>query len=268
MPINVPPARNYPRPIASLPDPWSTTNPPEGPRLIPLEIMWTSDGGVDQSVAFDVTSGGPGSPNSFTRVAALSVDNSKCGATVRFIFLDTQDTVTIPAYAPKTIVPVFSNSTKFFVIAEGTVLTEDVTRFQVHNTVPPPIAVPISQEQNAATILGVECDGSSILELLPAGTNGTLEGGVVQMSSTINGTAFSTTGYTLEDGDGRTLGVWTWAMTGEEGDGTTPENALVWTATGIHMRFTNGLFIQQSTIYGTVDVDQVYLNANFYYREG
>lgn len=269
MPLNIPPAVKYANPIVSLPDPWAVTNPPEGPRLLPFEILWTAMGGAELCVEINFTGGGQGSPNDFSRCAALSIDNSGCGASVRFVFSDTGDTVTIPAYSPKVIVPVFSNAKSFFVMAQGaTVLPEDATRFIVHNTLPPPLAVPTSQEQNVAAIIGIECDGTTLTEILPAGTNGTLECGNIQFSSTINGTAFSTTGYTLQDGDGRVLGVMTWAMSGEEADANTPENAKVWDVSGVHLRFTNGLYIQQSTIYGTLDVDQVYMNVSLYYREG
>lgn len=263
--LSVPPARRYSDQIVSLPDPWQVSNPPEGPRKIPLGINWATQGGPNNCVSFELYGGGNLSANSWSKVAALSVDNSLCGATIRFSFPDCEETITIPAYSPKVIVPVFSQSNVFYVEAIGLVIASDVSRFMLHNTVPPPIAIPTSQEQSVASVMAVNVTGVALTQVVAAGINGTLEGGSISFSSTINGTAFSTTGYVVKDGTGKVLAQLTWAMNGEA---DIPENAEVWNVTGAHLRFQNGIVIQQSVIYGAVDVNQVYMNANLYYRAG
>ncbi len=148
MPISIPPAIKYPNPLASLPDYWQQDRPPvEGPRQIPVEILWGTMGGSgsQKCIAFNGYGGGQGSANAFSRINALSVDNSACGCDVQFIFTDTSQTITIPAYSPYIVIPVFTNRVDFYVLTKGTVLSDDQTRFSVHNTLPPPIAVPTTQ---------------------------------------------------------------------------------------------------------------------------
>lgn len=266
MPLVVPPAVRFPNPLASLPDPWKEDSPPEGPRLIPCEVLWSSMGGAgaQKCIAFNVTGGGTGSPNDFTRIAALSVDNSQCGADVQFVFTDTMDTVTIPAYSPKVIVPVFSQAKDFFLLNQGGLLSSDVTRFILHNTMPPPLAVPTSQEQTVAAIAGVAIDGTTKNTVAAAPAQGTLIAGNLSFSTTVSGTGHWGAQFTIQDGNGKVLGS---AFGSGEFTSDQIQNALIWNVSQVNLRFTGGLFVQQALPYGALGAaDQGFYAVNLYYR--
>lgn len=113
--------------------------------------------------------------------------------------------------------------------------------------------------------MAVNVTGAALTQVIATDVDGTLECGLPEFTSTINGTAFSTTGYHMFDGAGRTIMKTTWAMNGQA---DIPENVQLWSVSGVHLRFSGGIAIQQSLIYGAMDVNQVYMNANLYYRAG
>lgn len=268
MALAVPASVNYPNPSVMIPDVWMRKDPPEGPQMIPCEVLWGVMGGSAKCVSFNMQNGGNGSVNQFSQVAALSIDNSKCGASVVFIFSDTQETITIPAYSPKVIVPVFSRSVTFFLSAQGQTLSADVTRFIVHNTLPPPLAVPTSQEQSLAAVSGQLCvDGAQVYPVLAAGNSGTLELGCAMMSSSNVGGGSWAAKFELKDGDGKLIGSWSWAAF-PGGDPTFNPDfcAMAWNVQAAHVRFNDGLSIMQTMLSGTMAVDSTYLNLNAYYR--
>lgn len=264
MSLVIPSSVAYQDPVVSQPDQWAAS-PVEGPRLIPFEIMWATMGGAgaQKCVSFQVGNSGQGSAEKFSRINALSVDNSKCGCEVRFIFPDTGETITIPAYAPRTILPVFTNQTNFYLMTEGTVIASDVTRFAVHNTLPPPIAVPFTQQQNVAATGGLVVDLTTTHDLIPNTVSGTLENACVSMTNTVVGGSHYNGLFTLIDGASTILGQWSWAS-----DSSTDQiaNSIVWQVTAVHLRFVDGLQLTQSAIYGSITPDQTYISPNLYYR--
>ena len=109
MPVTVPPAINYPSPLLSQPDRYMQV-PPEGARMIPCEIDWGtmgSGGTLITSMSINLQNN---STKTFTQICSLAVDNSACCSDVQFVFPDTAETMTIPAYTPKCIVPVFTKA--------------------------------------------------------------------------------------------------------------------------------------------------------------
>lgn len=265
MALTIPPAVAYQSPIVSQPDAWAQ-KPVEGPRLIPFEVLWGSMGGsgAQKCIAFNVGNSGQGSADRFSRVNALSVDNSRCGCSVRFVFPDTGETISIPAYAPRTIVPVFTNSTSFYLLTVGEVLSADETRFAVHNTLPPPIAVPFTQEQAVVASGALPVVFPSTNTLLAAGNAGTIENGNIDIINTIQGGGAWVGTFTLRDGTNKILAR---AICNGDGANDFYENALLWTVNGVHLRFSDGLFLDQTIIGATAPVlNQAFVNVNLYYR--
>lgn len=196
MPLVIPPAVNYQSPLVAVPTRWQNENPPEGPKMIPVEIDWNTMGGANNCVFINLQNN---ATLNFSQIVALAVDNSSCGGDIQFVFPDTTETVTIPAYSPKVIVPVFTNQTQFYVLGIG-VASEDVTRFSIQNVVPPPIAVPTSQEQNAVSVSGVSVLATGLTQLVPATVNGTLE--TLQVAVYMDG---GTLVFDIEDGTGKVI---------------------------------------------------------------
>lgn len=267
----LPPSVNYQSPIQSLPDTWQQNNPPEGARMIPFQIQWGTMGGAasQKAVSCNVRGGGQQSPNDFTNINALSIDNSQCGADIQFVFTDTDEIITIPAYAPLTIVPVFSRSQSFYVltVAGQSVLSTDTTRFKVHNTLPPLIAVPVTQEQNAAAITATDISGGGPYQIVGATISGTLQVGLASMSASNNGGGSYTSSFALQDGTGRLLGSFAWsAFPGGDPTFNPDENAIIWQVGQVNMRFSGGISIVQTNIGGAPPATAAYLSTNLYYR--
>lgn len=257
MPLTLPPLQNYPSPIVSQVARWA--NPPaEGNRMVPCEILWGTMGGSGALKGVNVQLDNNNEIN-FRQIVALSVDNSGCGADVTFVFQDTGDTLTIPAYAPKTICEVFTNATSVAVIAgfqSEVVLATDVTRFILHNSLPPPIAVPISEEQNVASVAAAVADGATPVQLVPVGTNGTLEGISVYRASPAAGIAGpAAQAWAIQDGTGKTFASGTFA-----GGNLSSWNVLLLNMTNVRYRFSNGLAFVQSggNLGGTYSINTPY----------
>lgn len=253
MPVVTPPAKNYPSPLVSV-EARIFNDAPEGKRMMPVEIDWGSMGGADFCVAINLQNN---STAPISQIIALSVDNSDCGADIRFVFPDTGETTTIPAYSPKTILEVFTNQLQFFVQAgfnNEVVENTDTTRFSILNFLPPPIAVPVTLEQNAAVDGNLSADGSTSYDLIAAGVNGTVESISVVRNSPITTTGFQR--FNITDGDGQTLALGQFDATSGQS-----HNDVLLNLTGIHVRFTNGLKLTQSG----ANVGGSYC-VNLYYR--
>lgn len=248
--ISVPPAINYLSPLVAVPTKYMNT-PPEGPKFIPGEIDWGSMGGANNVVNFNLQNN---AALNFSQITTIAVDNSQCGADIVFIFPDTAETTTVPAYTPKLIIPVFTNQTQFYVQALGTVLSTDITRFSIHNTLPPPVAVPTTQEQNAAVVTGSLLQPGTTA-IVPAGTNGTLEG--ISITATVtNAAAQFACLFSLQDGSSKSL--WSGYIAGTTG-GAFNDN---WNLNQLNVRFSNGINLVQS---GSSPGGQV--QCNLYYRK-
>lgn len=201
MSLIIPPAKNYKNPTVALVARYQ--NPPrEGNRMVPMEILW-GDYSPNYCVAVNLQNN---ATLEFSQVVALSVDNSDCGADVRFVFPDTGETTTIPAYSPKTIIEVFTNQVQFNIVAgfdNEIVLSGDTTRFSIHNSLPPPIAVPTTQEQNTISANNLPADGSTTNTILASTVNGTLEGlQVFRCSPFAN---LGTQMFVIQDGTGKVI---------------------------------------------------------------
>lgn len=167
-------AAPYASPVVSLPARWDRADPsyvppPEGSRFVAMEIDWSDyPAGVVSANVFGNTPSAQ-----LSRIAAISVDNVDCGATVDFVFPDTGEVLTVPAYTAG-IYPVFTNATSFYVVADGRD-NSDVTRFKLHNTVPPPVTVAADNIQSVAALQTAPLNVNNSYQIVPAGTSGTLE---------------------------------------------------------------------------------------------
>lgn len=198
MPLTVPPAKNYSGQLIAVPAFWDR-EPIEGARMIPCEILWASMASAGLAVSFNFQTN---APQGMSQMVALSVDNSACGADVEFIFPDTGYSFTVPALDPYTVVPIFTNGQQMYVVAPDAD-PEDVTRFQIHNKMPPPVAVPRSTLAEIGTPFAVALANTAGFQLIPAGVSGTIETLHVPVSSmTLVSTAVTGTQITFFDGNG------------------------------------------------------------------
>lgn len=171
MPLIIPVAKNYQNPVNSLPAIFGQTEPPEGPRLVPIEIDWGTMASPEGAVSINLYGGGA---QTLSQIVAISVDNSGCGADIQFVFPDTSQTYTVAAYEPIATFPVFTNQTQFFVVSPNAEAS-DTTRFAILNTMPPAVSLPLSVEQQSASV-GDLTVATGTTDLVAAGINGTLEG--------------------------------------------------------------------------------------------
>lgn len=253
MSILVPPAVNYQSPLVSIPTQWQV-NPPEGPRFIPFEIDWGVMGGPNQCVAFSLQSN---AAQTFSRLIAISLDNSQCGADVQFIFPDTSQTYTIPAYSPYCVIQVFTSALTFNVVAIGDEII-DVTRGAFHNVLPPPMAVPASLEQNTAAIAGLSIVPASGNSVLVASTvYGTVE--AMSVSFAMNNAATGQVVWSIQDGVGKVIAAG--EALSSNGTASDPPGIQL---SGLSVRFQQGLRFVWVTS-GSVIAPSV-VNANIYYR--
>lgn len=245
MPIVIPGnAVNYPNALLAVGlrnsvDVWKTA-PAGGPKSIPVEIDWASMGGTDKVVQFNV--GNAGGTIGFETLVALHVDQSACGADIEFVFTDTQETYTVPAYSPNSIFPIFTKSLEFYVISKlfgEDVEPADTTRFSIFNFVPPPISIPTSEEQAHNGIASIPLDGATVSQLLTVATNGTLEEISIQACGPVVGGG--TVQIVIADGNSRTL-----AVAAVSSGAITNLNAMVLNLSGIHARFQGGITMTQS----------------------
>lgn len=235
MSFAIPPARNYASPLVAVPTNYADS-PTEGPHLINCEILWgTMSTAADRCVNINLQNN---APMNFSQISALSVDNSQCSTDIVFVFPDTGETTTFPAYSPKTIIEVFTHQTQFFVVAPGALAT-DVSRFSIHNTVPPPIAVPISVEQQVAAANNITADGVTSAQLIPVTTNGTIE--AISISRTGPIANAGNQQFVLLDGTNSVVAVGTFSTPADVG-----VNVLLLNLADIHVRFSGGLVFTQS----------------------
>jgi hypothetical protein len=180
--------------------------------MVPIEIDWNNMGGPQYCVAINLQNN---ATLNFSQIVALSVDNSDCGSDIRFIFPDTGETTTIPAGAPKVIIEVFTNQVQFYVqagINSQIVSSGDQTRFSIHNTMPPPIAIPVTQEQQFANAAAIATSVGST-QLIAAGQNGRLEGVDIMFQFPTSTDPAKTCTWQLVDGDSNVIATGTVAST-------------------------------------------------------
>lgn len=175
MALTVPPAKNYQSPLTAM-NSVLGRDPTEGPMQVPLEFDWTTMGaqnGTTAQYAVFVNLQNQSTRN-FSQVCGLKVDNSGCGSDVQFVFTDTGEVITIDAYDPCAVVPVFSATTQFYAMALNAI-AGDVTRAQALNYCPPPTTVPIGATQQVAAPGQAFANIGGNTQLIPAGVSGTLQ---------------------------------------------------------------------------------------------
>ena len=252
--LNLPPAVNYPSPLVAIPTKWMKA-PPEGPHIIPCEIDWGTMGGPQDVVNFNLQNN---AALNFSQVVAISVDNSACGADITFIFPDTTEQYDVPAYAPAAVFPVFTNQTQFFVTANGAIAT-DVTRFSLHNAMPPPSDLTPSAAQTTASNSSIPFIGTGNTQIIPTTVSGTLEHIYIAAGINAPSAAYNTT---IQLRDGSTPTPKTLAVTRLVGPTATYFQGILLMLTQVSVRFQNGVVLNQSG----GDSPGGALVCNLYYR--
>jgi hypothetical protein len=197
VPTVVPPFVPYQAPLIALRGLWNNP-PPEGDKFVPCEIDWSTQGGAANAVQLALSSF---SPVQFSQIVALYVDNGANGADVSFLFPDTGKQLTVPAYC-QGLFPVITNSLTFYVISTGAG-SGDITIFQILNSMPPPVAVLPSQEQQSAAATGLSLGVDNGVVIVAAPTVGTLNAFSINMVSDYANPATFT--IQLKDGLGHIL---------------------------------------------------------------
>lgn len=254
MPYKVPPSRNYRGALAAMPTKWDR-EAPEGNQFIPVEIIWGDYSPVN-AVNLNVSNY---SNLKFSQITTLIVDNSDCGADIRFSFPDSETTVTVPAYSPYSIIPVVTNAVQFFIetaLDNQIIETTDVTRFQIHNSNPPPLSIPQALEQSLSSVGGVST-ATAITQVVALGVNGTLENACLQMS--VNAANSGRLTWQLVDGSAGPLTIAQGSADMSAGDKV---NVFLFNMPEMRVRFTNGLKLlcQQTLALGAI------INVNLYFR--
>ena len=235
MPVIVPPFVQYQSPMFPLRGLWNHA-PDEGDQFVNVEIDWTVSP-PGQAVQFSLSGN---SPVALSQIVALSVDNGRSGVDVDFIFPDSGFVLTVPAH-DQGVYPVFTNALMFYASAPGSA-AGDITIVQILNSLPPPVPVQTTQQQNHARLASVSLANGTIPFPELVGINGTLN----TMSAAIDPTAAGSAQLALVDGRGST--VW-FAQPIFTAAGPT----LYLPLTGLAVRFVNGLsiVITGSTLTGT-----------------
>lgn len=242
MPLIVPPFSQFQGQLVPLRGLWNK-RPAEGDYFVNAEIDWGSSN--TSAIQFSLSGN---SPVALSQIVALYVDNRRCGVDCDFQFPDSGFLLTVPAHA-QGLFPVLTNALMFYVIAQGAA-GQDVTVVQILNSLPPPIPLVPSQQQNNAVAAGIAL-ASGTTTLVPAPTNGTLN--TISLSVDISAVAGNVI-ITLQDGFG--AGLWTQVFSGNT---TAPTNIQV-DLTGLAVRFRNGLFMVliNSALTGFVDCNVYY----------
>lgn len=260
MPIVVPGvATNYPGPLKALTSPFARV-PTEGNYQIPAEIDWGSMGGADHVVAFNLANSGD--TKIISQLCSVRVDNSACGSDIQFIFPDSSETVTIPAYEPYVLIPLFTRALSFFVASglnNQLVESTDFTRFTLFNFVPPPVTYPAGEEQqfagNAAisTVVGTTT-------LVAAGKNGRVENVDITAQFPGQSDPSKTVSWELTDGSvtPRILAAQT-----NLANQSNAVNIAAYRQQNLALSFENGLYFK--VIADTLNTDGTY-SVNIAYR--
>lgn len=224
---------------------WNTA-PAEGDKFISCEVDWGQTVPLGQAVQCALSGN---SPVNFSQIVAMTVDNTRCGSDVQFVFTDSGFVLQVPAYN-QGVYPVFTNALMFYVIATNAA-GDDVTSFNIHNSMPPPVQISNTQEVNQASVTGIDINNAGTFPVIPASVaGGTITGFNIMIESAIDGTAT----LILKDGNGTIL--WELAATLTVGQSTPI------TVTGLRLRFFNGVQFQVLTPTGS---GAAVANINIYY---
>jgi hypothetical protein len=249
LPLVVPPAVNYPNPIVSVPS-LPGKEPREGRRSIAFDIPWGSMGGTYHAVNINLADGAPGN---FSQILGISCDNSASGSDVQFIWPDTGETVSVPAYTT-VIAEVFTNQTQFFVYAPNANPVDD-TKFQILNYAPLPVSIPRSVFNSGFGSGSIPMTALTTTQLIPTTVNGTL-GQLVITLAIANPTSAFSQNFTVADGLGDQLGFAAIALATSE-----TFNGPLISLYDMNVRFQQGIkLVQGGSVAsgGSVQVDLTY----------
>jgi len=230
MPLTIPEFVQFQAPLFPLRGLWNSA-PPEGDRFVNAEIDWGSPGLLGVSCVQFQLSGN--SPVAFSQIVAISVDNSRCGSDVDFIYPDSGFVLTVPAFN-QGVYPVFTNALMFYVNSPLATLG-DITICQILNSMPPPVAIQPSAEQEHVGVTGISLAAAGTTQIVPAGISGTINAISIQVLLPTGTTGAAT--LVLSDGAGNQL----WF-------GGVNDAAQDINLSGLHIRFQNGLSL---TVSGT-----------------
>lgn len=249
MPLTVPPFTQFQGQLVPLRGLWNV-RPPEGDKFVNCEIDW----GSQTTPALQIALSG-NSPVALSQIAALYVDNRRCGVDCDFQFPDSGFLLSVPAKV-QVLAPVLTNALQFYVIAQGVVQPNgaDVTIVQILNSIPPPLALVPSQQQNANAVTGVAIANAST-QLIPVAISGSIN--TISLAISANGGASGGAfAVSLIDGSGQN--VWTNAY--NVAASTVVD--LPVELSGLSIRFQKGLSLAVSSVSGTVTGS---IAANVYY---
>ena len=224
MPIVVPPYVQYQAPLYPLRGLWNNA-PPEGDRMVSAEIDWGVTTGPGMAVQFQLSGN---SPVAFSQIVAMQVDNTSNASDVQFLFPDSGYTLVVPAYTQITT-PVFTNALQFYVFSPGAV-AGDRTLFQAFNSVPPPVAVQASSQQEHASVTALSLSANGNTAMVPA-VSGTLESLSIFLN-TQGAVAPESCSLSLLDGLNNILWI----------GGTVADIAETVTVGPIRVQFINGIY--------------------------
>ena len=200
--------------------------PVEGDKFVSAEIDWLSPG-INNCVQFQLSGN---SPVPLSQIAALYVDNARCGSDVTFLFGDSGFVLVVPAYC-EGLYPVLTNALMFYVSAPGAQLP-DITVVQILNSIPPPIPIQLGQQQQANNSSGILLNTNGTTQVAPASVSGTLNSFTVSLYAVGPGTCQ----IYLQDGTGRIL----WGDSFSQAASTSGNLPTV-VFSGLRLRFVNGL---------------------------
>jgi hypothetical protein len=245
MPIAIVPPQGVTYAGSTLPHqvtlPWSL--PPEGPKSVPLQALWSTDGGPNKSINVNLRST---QVATITQIVGLYVDNIRNEAAVTFYFPDTQFVLEVPPLSFGWY-PVITTGISFVMYSPNAV-DQDQTLIQVLNYWVDPIAVSnFAFSDNAAgtVTIGVPLTIASqtlvAQTLIPAGTEGIITGFNIDatdlsLTNRVGGPGTAIAGVALTDNSGATV----YFGTGLFGAGYFPFLKLA-NMTGLSIAFGNGL---------------------------
>jgi hypothetical protein len=260
MALTIPPFSQFQAPTPILRGLWRHP-PKEGDRFINAEIDWGSLPASGNTCVQFALSGN--SPVALSQIVALSVDNSRCGSDVQFVFPDSGFILTVPAHE-QGVYPVFTNALTFYAIyalglnpAPFAPAVADRTILQVLNSMPPPVAVPPSalQTQLGQGAIGIAAGTTAIITPAngPSGTLTSIQGQI----SCVQGASAGVGTFSLFDNGG--IGKLIWSVTVNAPANVT--TIIPINVTGINQHFINGVYLVQSTISITGGI----VSLNLYY---
>jgi len=249
----IPPSFNYPNPLRMIPE-IGFDLPPEVPNGVDIVLEWGTV--VSRGLTAFQLNMQSNATLAFSQICGIVVDNSGCGGDLDFIFPDTDTTLSIPAYAPYTVVPVFTRATELFVRGNG-VIAGDKTNFRLLNYSPRPVAVPLTVLQQIASNNSLTLQDDTV-GLIGTGINGVVQGININVACPTPSADFNAL-IQLVDGDGRQL----WAGNVAQ-DNTGPGfNVTMVDLSGLNLRFVGGveLVIDAGGIVPGATID-----VNIYYK--